>query len=1124
MPTHTKVLAVMFLSLLLIALAAGADSEEGTPVTVFGPQGFQRGNGRPDVFHQTFDATEESGQLEVFNGGPNKDTQVTSAWVKLNGNQIFGPDDFKKGDPLLRAPVTLGAQDTLEIKLASSPGTYVVVRVTENLPFEERTAGVLRADLAVTNLVLTPDRCSTGTALRLQAAVTNFGPEDSDPATLVFGIDDTAIAQITVDALPAQASGTFAIDGAAGGPGRHEAWARVQPGAGTIDPSAGNNSRFALLRVSGESSPVPELEFGPPQFDPGPPAMITLTVANPSFADLSDVTLRLYLVSGPPTTLPELPQRRSVAGPPAPERQAGAVAPKEICVGWDCFPDFIPLLPAGTSTTAQFPWLYDTAGQYVVEVRAENLPESFRVEEATASWDFVFPIASAIVGGPAWSSLGPYQLDEPKTGPNTGKISTLAIDPQNPNVIYGGSANYGDVISGAGLWKTEDGGQHWTPLGDKFSQMNISAIAVDPTNSDIVYCATGAWHLDTPPPVGPGLPDPITGYIFKSVDGGKNWVSFGHPADGYRRLVLRRQAASPHVVIYAASNRGVLRYTSDDPSALSSQPTEWPVILPGKISNIVVDPSNPDLVFAVRYTGTCLLVAPPCANQLDGLYWTSTGLTAAGFQDWPNDYRFTTPADDQFMAVDLFPANPQKVYLLAGDSLNSNLLIREQQGAAFDPVYSYPTPLNSGWPCSPDFQRSHPTVANRLYAGCGVGKLFRLEKVGSAWYHTAVPGYHDDQHAMEFFPDGSSAGGWSFLEGNDGGINRTSYFSLFGFDWELTNTINNGIDSAEFYRAGFDVSPTIPDVMIGGTQDNGVILYQPGSSPPGVWKANVGDFGDGTAAVIAPTDPKTMYAKPNTGMNKHMLRSQDGGGSWQQPKFQNLVDGDKGSYIFTDPGSASTIYFGGAQLQRSTDGGDSWEQLGPDDPQRKGDIVWVVASPSTPSGPLLYAGTGTHGQVWALYEMSYGLAWVLKDEHPDPAADVISMVLAPSNPNVLFVAYGHCTKNKRLARFEFWGTGGSHEWIAGNLPAIHATTNTELMIYTLAAYPSGDEPVFVGTDKGVYQGMPSEDGWFWAPYNNGLPLVRISKLISIPLTGEIRASTTGRGAWTIKPYWFPGPG
>jgi CARDB protein len=1121
MSWHVKVLrtvAVPLFSVLLLVSPCLASSV----VTVFGPKGFQRTAGNPNVFQEIFTATEGTGLLEVFNGGPSSGGQVTSGWVVLNGRRILGPDDFKKKDRVFHVPVVLELHNTLLITLASSPGTYLVARFTQALSFEEDTSGVIDTDLAVTNLRLSPDRCDGCPLISLQAVVTNLGREASGPATLVFTLDGGEVGRAAVNPLPAGASASFSVDRPAPGPGRHQVWARVEPGAGMMDRSPGNNSRLATLRVSGEALPVPELEYGPPQFDAGPPASISIDVQNPSFVDLTDIELWLSVSGGP------LPQQGAIAAP-----LSGQICDVSPCVAPDAT---IESLRAGERKSVSFTWNYEPVGQYLVQLSAGNLPSRVPVEERIASWDLLFagPIMQTVLTQPAWSSMGPYQItDETPGATNSGRISSLAIHPQDPNIIYAGGASLGLQITGTGLWKTMDGGQHWTALGDKFPQMNVMAIAIDPVDPDIVYCAGGVWRFDTPKPVEPGLPQPITGYILKSVDGGQHWALFGHPADGYSRLVVRRLAGDAQVVIYAASNRGVLRYTSSDPKALSSKDSEWSLILDGRIADVVVHPTDPSVVFAVRHDP-----AGQYMVQLDGLYRTKAGLTASGNSDWSEVLGFWQKVSDRQMFVDLFRANPHKVHLLTWDPQGGyQLRVSVNDGDDFGlPVYSFPNLGQYQCQFGPMFLRAHPEIDDLVYTGCGSpqGHLFKMYTAAGTWYHSVIPDIHPDQHAMEFFPDSSSYTHWGYVLGNDGGVYRAKYQTLWNlFWWDDVESINNGLVSVEYYDAGFDVSRIDPNVMVGGTQDNGFILYQPVSPYYDTWKSeSISQFGDATAAVIAPSEPSTMYGKDNSGLHSHILRSTTGGAIWEGTKHAGLVN-DVGGPIFTDPEWAKTIYVGGAQVQQSTNGGDNWYQIGPSSTQKQGDVVQVLRDTGVLFGSILYAGTAKFGQLWAQYwdrSEASPYPWQLVHEHPDPDAYVASMALAPNNADVLFVVYGNCTKDKRLRRFQFdygagnWGPGWwTSDWITGNLPEIHATTNTRLEVYTIAAHPTDDSTVFVGTDKGVYRGTVSAGAWAWTPFNNNLPLVAISKLISVPTAGEIRASTIGRGVWRVNLTTYPCP-
>jgi hypothetical protein len=253
-----------------------------------------------------------------------------------------------------------------------------------------------------------------------------------------------------------------------------------------------------------------------------------------------------------------------------------------------------------------------------------------------------------------------------------------------------------------------------------------------------------------------------------------------------------------------------------------------------------------------------------------------------------------------------------------------------------------------------------------------------------------------------------------------------------------------------------------------------------------------------------------------------MSRSRDGGATWETPKltgFNNIPWG----HIFTDSVSPNRIYVGahlGSQVQESDDGGDNWTQIGPPVNPQTG-IVQVIGSTS-PWHPL-FVGT-TNGEVWALtWSGTFSTVWSVLYGHPDPSARVVSMALAPSsNSNTLFVLYADCNKDRRVRRFQLIsGSGWTSDWITGitgNLPEFHAPSNTPFLLNTIAVHPTDEHIVFVGTDKGVYQGVDVGQAWVWKPYNNFLPLVKITKLISLPLTGEIRAATYGRGVWTIKPY------
>ncbi|MCK4596424.1 hypothetical protein KAU04_00240, partial [bacterium] len=131
-------------------------------------------------------------------------------------------------------------------------------------------------------------------------------------------------------------------------------------------------------------------------------------------------------------------------------------------------------------------------------------------------------------GGETWIEMN---ID-----PNLTKVRTLAMAPDNPNILYAGGY--------VGIDKTEDGGTNWSHIDLNY---DVYALAVDPTNCDVVYGGT-------------------TRGLLKSIDGGFTWESMnnGFPVDtvsGFHPWV-RALAIDPvnPAVIYAGTYLGFYQY------------------------------------------------------------------------------------------------------------------------------------------------------------------------------------------------------------------------------------------------------------------------------------------------------------------------------------------------------------------------------------------------------------------------------------------------------------------------------------------------------------------------------------------------------------------------------------
>src|SRR5229473_1929692 len=102
-----------------------------------------------------------------------------------------------------------------------------------------------------------------------------------------------------------------------------------------------------------------------------------------------------------------------------------------------------------------------------------------------------------------WRMIGPFR---------GGKVNAVAGVPGNAGVYYFGA-------DGGGVWKTTDGGTVWKPIFDKEPAASIGALALAPSNPNIIYAGTGVNTNYADSNYGDG--------IYKSVDGGENWQHVG---------------------------------------------------------------------------------------------------------------------------------------------------------------------------------------------------------------------------------------------------------------------------------------------------------------------------------------------------------------------------------------------------------------------------------------------------------------------------------------------------------------------------------------------------------------------------------------------------------------------
>ncbi len=171
-------------------------------------------------------------------------------------------------------------------------------------------------------------------------------------------------------------------------------------------------------------------------------------------------------------------------------------------------------------------------------------------------------------------------------GPVGNRTDAIAGVPGDPLIYYAGAAS-------GGVWKTTDGGVHWQPVFDAEPVQSIGALAVAPSDPNIVWAGTGEPYIRSHISIGNGM--------YKSTDAGKTWTHMGLEKTGrIARVLIDPQ--DPDVVLACSlgtaygpqPDRGVFRTTDGGKT--------WQKMLfvdeNTGCSDLAMDPNNPRILFA----------------------------------------------------------------------------------------------------------------------------------------------------------------------------------------------------------------------------------------------------------------------------------------------------------------------------------------------------------------------------------------------------------------------------------------------------------------------------------------------------------------------------------------------
>jgi photosystem II stability/assembly factor-like uncharacterized protein len=495
---------------------------------------------------------------------------------------------------------------------------------------------------------------------------------------------------------------------------------------------------------------------------------------------------------------------------------------------------------------------------------------------------------------------------DPGEGPVT-SILALAVDPASPLTAYAGTLT-------DGMYKTADGGAHWTRLIG-VTTADVRAIAIVPQAPQTVYAAGN-------------------GGLFKTTNGGDAWVFLGGLNNFLRTVAIDPQA--PNVVYVGGSGSGVNKSTDGGATWASARFG----LASLTVNQLAIDPQTPATVYAATR---------------GGVFKTTNGGTS-----WvPMNVGLPSGLEVLDIAVD--PAAAATVYIATQTSCCHAAagVYKSIDGAAAWSRSSTGLSDESVSKLAVD-----PSFPNRLYAGSAGAGLFATSDGAATWTVANSGLFAATVTALVVDPVTPSI----LYAGTEAGIFKTTDG---GATWAAKNT---GL--TDTYVRALAVDPTNPASIFAAMRDRVYHSADGGASwslsgPSGVTYFQVGEL------QVAATTPATIYASfphPDAGFGAMTIwKSTDDGVNFTATSLK--TGGIK--QIAVDPHVPTTLYVAavcipfapsgcvaGGALERSTDGGATWQRL------LSQDVLAIAIDPVTPS--TLYAGLAKGG---ILKSVDAGATW-----------------------------------------------------------------------------------------------------------------------------------------------------
>jgi len=587
-------------------------------------------------------------------------------------------------------------------------------------------------------------------------------------------------------------------------------------------------------------------------------------------------------------------------------------------------------------------------------------------------------------------------------------------------------------------------------LTDNLSSQVIGTVATDPNDEDHIFVGTGEGRMRA----GTGM--------FETWDRGEHWQPVELPLAPTHFYRIRYVPGRPQDLV-AATSSGVFRSLDNG--------VTWTHEMTGEAPAITIWPHDPNRMWAGRWG--------------DGIY-TSTD---AG-DSWTKVSAGLPTTNVGRVALTAHPGSLPVVYASIARNDNNGMLgvYRTVNGTTWtnvSPSVDFISPqghYNNAIAVNP---------ANYQEVLLGGVTCWRTDDAGATW--TQVPGsdMHADVHAILWRDD------TEVWVGHDGGF---CYSNDGGLTWASDIDV---LPTVQFYN--IDVGLNAPNVMGGGTQDNGVTMTLDG----GLWTQEIAQ--DGSDFVVDVRNPaERMWATwgPRGGdwLFPPTRTTNQGNGQWDvlatgidpNDQWWTEITHDRVDPVYLYTNARNHVY-------RSIDGGESWGKFNTTPfPWSVG--TFAVSRWQPAEGSMIWAATAS-GQTHQLWVWN-GLAWNDRSAGLPNGRRIRRIATVDFHATDAYVVMQGIVSGQQV--FKSTNLGLTWTNVTGDLPAIP--------VGDIVEHPSDSERLYLGTEMGCYRS--SNGGTNWERWNHGMPEANIvtdlATVDSLATVGRfyVVAGTYGRGLWS----------